>query len=44
MGQVPPSAPVTLDLLELGNGAISLPVWENIKLPEGDYTQIRLFL
>jgi hypothetical protein len=40
----PLSSPVTLDLLELGNGAISVPVWEDIELPEGDYTQIRLFL
>ncbi len=40
----PLSSPVTLDLLELGNGAISVPVWDNIELPEGDYTQIRVFL
>lgn len=40
----PLSSPVTLDLLELGNGNISLPVWEDIELPEGDYTQLRVFL
>jgi hypothetical protein len=40
----PLSSPVTLDLLELSNGAISVPVWDNIELPEGDYTQIRVFL
>jgi hypothetical protein len=40
----PLSVPVTLDLLELGNGAISVPVWEDIELPEGDYTQMRVFL
>lgn len=40
----PLSSPVTLDLLELGNGNISVPVWDNIELPEGDYTQMRVFL
>ncbi|OGW34603.1 MAG: hypothetical protein A2X58_01905 [Nitrospirae bacterium GWC2_56_14] len=40
----PLSAPITLDLLELSNGAISAPVWDNIELPEGDYTQLRVFL
>ncbi len=40
----PLSSPITLDLLELGNGAISVPVWDDIELPEGDYTQIRIFL
>ncbi len=40
----PLSAPVTLDLLKLGNGEISVPVWDNIEVPEGDYTQIRVFL
>lgn len=40
----PLSSPVTLDLLELGNGAISVPVWDNIAVPEGEYTQIRVFL
>ncbi len=42
--KLPLSSPVTLDLLELGNGNISLPVWDNIEVPEGDYTQIRVFL
>lgn len=40
----PLSAPVTFDLLALGNGAISVPVWEDIELPRGDYTQMRVFL
>lgn len=40
----PLSSPVTFDLLTLGNGTISVPVWENIEVPEGDYTQIRVFL
>lgn len=40
----PLAAPVTLDLLELGNGAISAPLWDNIAVPEGEYTQIRIFL
>ncbi len=40
----PLSSPITLDLLELGNGNISVPVWDNIELPEGEYTQMRVFL
>jgi len=40
----PLSSPITLDLLNLSNGTISVPVWDNIELPEGDYTQIRVFL
>jgi hypothetical protein len=40
----PLSSPVTLDLLELGNGAVSFPVWDNIEVPEGEYTQMRIFL
>ncbi len=40
----PLSSPVTLDLLALGNGAISFPVWDNIEVPEGEYNQIRVFL
>lgn len=40
----PLSSPVTFDLLDLSSGAVSVPVWDDIKLPEGDYTQIRLFL
>lgn len=40
----PLASPMTLDLLELGNGNISVPVWDDLELPEGDYTQIRLFL
>jgi hypothetical protein len=42
--KLPLSAPVTLDLLSLGNGNISVPVWDNIGVPEGAYTQIRIFL
>lgn len=40
----PLSSPLTLDLLTLNNGAISAPVWDNVELPEGDYTQMRVFL
>jgi len=40
----PLSSPITLDLLELSNGAISVPVWDDIELPEGNYKQIRVFL
>ena len=40
----PLSSFVTLDLLDLANGNISAPVWEDIELPEGDYTQIRIVL
>ncbi len=40
----PLAAPVTLDLLDLSNGAISVPVWDNIELPEGTYEQIRIIL
>ena len=40
----PLASPVTFDLLELGNGVISVPIWDNIGVPEGEYTQIRVFL
>jgi hypothetical protein len=40
----PLAAPVTLDLLDLSNGAISPPVWDGIELPEGTYQQIRVLL
>ncbi len=40
----PLASPVTLDLLDLGNGAISVPVWDGIELPEGTYQQIRVHL
>ena len=40
----PLASPVTLDLLELSNGNISVPVWDGIELPEGTYRQIRVHL
>ncbi len=40
----PLSSAITIDLLDLSNGTVSAPVWENIELPVGDYTQIRIFL
>lgn len=40
----PLASAVTLDLLDLGNGNVSAPVWEDIELPTGDYKQIRIIL
>lgn len=40
----PLASPITLDLLELSNGAISAPVWDGIQLPVGTYRQVRVHL
>ncbi len=39
----PLTTPVTIDLLTLANGDMQ-SLWEDIKLPEGTYKQIRIFL
>lgn len=40
----PLASPVTLDLLDLSNGNISVPLWDGIELPEGTYRQVRVHL
>lgn len=40
----PLAAPVTVDLLSLSNGVVGSPVWKDLKLPAGEYRQIRLVL
>jgi hypothetical protein len=40
----PLAAPVTVDLAQLSNGAVSPAIWNNISLPVGNYQQIRIFL
>lgn len=40
----PLAAPVTVDLVALGNGNAPQPIWNNLTLPVGTYQQIRLFL
>ena len=40
----PLASPVTFDLLDLSNGAISVPVLDDAYLPEGTYPQMRVLL
>ncbi len=36
--------PVTVDLIQLSNGIVGSPIWDNIVVPVGTYQQIRLVL
>ncbi|MBI3804640.1 MAG: DUF4382 domain-containing protein [Nitrospirae bacterium] len=40
----PLAAPVTVDLIALGNGSAPQSIWSNLTLPVGNYQQIRLLL
>jgi hypothetical protein len=40
----PLATPVTIDLLQLSNGAISDAIWNKVTLPAGHYQQIRIIL
>ncbi len=36
--------PVTVDLIQLSNGIVGSPIWDNLAVPVGTYQQIRLVL